>query len=100
MSTSPRSTDRPSKVPGVLSAVFGLVALAAFCWLWALSTTPLDPPNWLRIVGIALLPVGIIVALLTGIPGLRTAGRAWAIAGLVAVGVAVVALIVLITVLG
>ena len=101
MSTSPRSTDRPSKVPGVLSAVFGVVALAAFGWLWALSTTPLDPPDWVRILGIVFLPIGIIVGVLTGIPGLRSAaGRPWAIAGFAAVGLTIVAFIVLITVLG
>ncbi|MEV1131606.1 hypothetical protein [Agromyces sp. NPDC049794] len=100
MSTSPRPDVRQSKTPGVLSVVFGLVALAAFGWLWALSATPLDPPNWVRILGIAFLPIGIIGGVITGISGLRGAGRGWAIAGLVVVGLTIVAFIVLITALG
>lgn len=100
MSTSPAPDVRRSKTPGVLSVVFGLVALAAFGWLWALSATPLDPPNWVRILGIVFLPIGIIGGVITGISGLRGAGRGWAIAGLVAVGLTIVAFIVLINVLG
>lgn len=100
MSTSPGSATRPSKTLGVVSAVLGLVALVAFGWLWALSATPLDPPNWVRILGIAFLPIGVVGGAVTGIAGLRGAGRGWAIAGLVAVGLSIVAVSVLITVMG
>ncbi|GAA4378126.1 hypothetical protein [Agromyces bauzanensis] len=74
--------------------MFGLVALAAFAWLWVLSATPLDPPNWVRILGLVFLPIGLLGAVVTGIAGLRGA-RGWAVFGLVAAGLTIVAFIVL-----
>ncbi|WP_142139233.1 hypothetical protein [Acidovorax sp. SLBN-42] len=100
MSTPAGSVSGRSKTAGRLSAVFGLVALAAFGWLWALSATPLDPPNWVRIVGLAFLPIGLVGAVVTGIAGLRGAARAWAVVGLVAAVVTIVAFVVLLTLYG
>lgn len=100
MSASHGSARPPSKTAGRLSVVFGLVALAAFGWLWALTATPLDPPNWVRILGLAFLPIGLVGAVITGIAGLRGAARGWAVVGLAAAGVTIVAFVVVLTVYG
>jgi hypothetical protein len=77
--------------PGVVSTIFGGLALAAVVWGWLL-TFVIDPPNWIRIVGVSLLPIGIVVGLGAGLAGLRRpAARPWALAGLTLVVVAVVA---------
>ena len=88
---SPRDRDRTA---GLLSAVAGLVALAAFVWAWLLSTV-LDPPNWVRVPGLLLLPVGLGVAIGAGLAGRRGAGRPWALAGLALVLVTVAGLVAL-----
>ncbi|WP_448005554.1 hypothetical protein [Agromyces bauzanensis] len=100
MSTSRRPARRGSKLVGAISLALGLVALVALVWLWALSTTPLDPPQWVRILGIAFLPIGLLGALITGIAGLRGEGRRYAIGGLIAAAVTVIAFIVVLTVYG
>jgi hypothetical protein len=82
---------------GVTAAILGLVGLAAFAWTWILSATPIDPPEWLRIVGVWLMPIGIFGALIAGIAGLRGPGRPWAIVGLVLAGVTIVAFVLLIS---
>lgn len=89
-----------SKRLGRWCAVLGLVSLAALVWLWVLSATPLDPPNWVRILGLVWLPVGVVGALFTGIPALRGEGRPGALVGLIAAAVTVIAFVVLINVLG
>ena len=82
---------------GVWSAVLGLVALAAFGWLWALTATPLDPPNWMRIIGIFFFPIGVVGAIITGISGMRNGDRRWALIGMIAAAIAVIGFVLLIT---
>jgi hypothetical protein len=86
-----------SKRAGVVAAVLGLLGLAGFLWMWAVTATPMDPPEWARIVGIWLLPIGIVGALVAGIPNVRGPGRAWAVVGLVAAAVALIGAVLLIT---
>lgn len=100
MSTSPGSDQPPPRAAGRLSAVFGLLALAAFAWLWVLSATPFDPPNWVRILGLVFLPIGLVGALVTGIAGVRRPPRAWAVVGLAAAGATIVAFVLLVTLYG
>lgn len=86
---------------GRLSVGFGVVALAALGWTWALSTLPdFNPANWVRIVGIAVLPVALVGSLVAGIQGLRGPARRPAIVGLVLAGVTVVGFVVLLTIAG
>ena len=82
---------------GVSAAVMGVIGLAGFAWTWVLSATPLDPPEWLRIAGVWLMPVGILWALIAGIAGLRGAGRPWAVAGVVMAVIAIGAFVALIS---
>ena len=47
----------------VASFASGLVAAAATLWIWALSaSTTFDPPEWTRILGSWLLPIGLVCA--------------------------------------
>lgn len=91
---------RRSRRLGRWSATLGLIGAAAFVWLWLLSATPLDPPDWIRILGLVFLPVGVIGAMITGIPAVRGAGRPAALVGLIAAALTVIAFIVILNVLG
>jgi hypothetical protein len=79
-----------------LCAVFGAVALAAFLWLWALTLPDVNPPNWIRILGVIWLPIGIGGAAVTGILGWRGAGRVRSVVGLSLAALAVIAFITLV----
>lgn len=86
---------------GRLSVVFGALAVAGLAWTWALSTLPdLNPPNWLRIPGILLLPLGVLAALVTALIAVRGRGRRDAVVGLVLAGAAVAGFIALLAVAG
>ena len=100
MNTSETPESRRSRRFGRWSAAFGLAGAAAFVWLWLLSATPLDPPNWVRILGLVFLPIGVVGALFTGIPAVRGAGRPAALVGLIAAALTVIAFIVILNVLG
>jgi hypothetical protein len=91
------NVDTRSRRLGIAAAVSGLIGLAGFAWLWLVTATPIDPPGWARIIGIWLMPIGIVGALAAGISSVRGSGRPWAIAGLVLAGVTVVAAALLIT---
>ena len=96
--TPPRgeTAARPAAL-GVTSAILGLIGLAGFAWTWLLTAGPFDPPEWLRIAGVWLMPIGIVGALVTGIMAVRGAGRGWAITGLVLAGAAVLGFVLLIS---
>jgi hypothetical protein len=85
---------------GIICAVFGAVAVASFCWTWALSVTDLDPPNWIRIPGILALPLGVVAAVGSAIAGRRSAPRGLLATGLALAAAALVGFLVLIVVLG
>ena len=98
MSTSQASATGHSKLAGRMSAAFGLSAIAALVWLWVLTATPLDPPNWVRILGLAFLPVGVVGAVIAGMSGRRGAGRTYALVGLSAAAVTVIGFVLLINI--
>ena len=100
MSTSQSSASGRSSLAGGMSAAFGLSGIAALVWLWMLTATPIDPANWVRILGLAFLPVGVVGAVIAGISGLRGAGRRYALVGLSAAAVTVIGFVLLITIYG
>ena len=72
---------RSENPAGALSAVLGLLGFAALVWAWLLTTT-IDPPAWVRVPGLLLLPVGALGSLGVGVIGMLTAPRRWAAVGL------------------
>jgi hypothetical protein len=66
---------------GALSAVLGAIGFAALVWAWLLTTT-IDPPNWVRVPGLLLLPIGSLGSLGAGVVGMLTRPRTWAEVGL------------------
>lgn len=94
----PSRRDIPSVRAGTLTLVFGVVFVAATAFTYVLSLSDtFNPPNWVRILGLAWLPIAFAatpiayVVARTG-PG-RTRGRLGVTIGLVGL-VAFVALVV------
>lgn len=79
----------------VSSTVLGALALAAVGYA-ALLTYVIDPPNWIRVVGMSLLPIGWAGALITGVSARNGSGRVWALTGLALAAVTAGALVVLV----
>ena len=79
----------------VSSTVLGALALAAVGYA-ALLTYVIDPPNWIRLVGMTLLPIGWTGALIAGVSARNGPGRVWALTGLALAAVTAVALVVLV----
>jgi hypothetical protein len=71
---------RAENPAGVLSTVLGLVGFAALVWAWLLTT--IDPPNWVRVPGLVLLPIGSLGSLGVGVIGMLAPPRRWAAVGL------------------
>lgn len=59
-------------------------------------TYVIDPPNWIRVVGLSLLPIGWAGAVVAGVSARRGPGRVWALTGLALAAVTAVALVVLV----
>lgn len=97
MSETRATRKAAPRVVGVSATLLGLVGFAGFAWTWILTAAPMDPPEWLRIAGVWLMPIGIFGAFIAGIVGLRGPGRPWAIAGLVLAGAAIIAFVLLIS---
>lgn len=81
---------------GTWSAIFGAIAVAALIWLWSLTTADFNPPIWVRIFGVAWLPIGMTGSLVTGILGRRGPGRIGVVMGLVLTALALIGFVVLI----
>lgn len=79
---------------GALSAALGAAGFAALVWAWLLTTT-LDPPTWVRVPGLVLLPIGSLGSLAAGAVGLLTPPRKWAEVGLALGVLTLVGLVVL-----
>ncbi len=86
---------RYGKRMAVSSTVLGALALAAVGYA-ALLTYVIDPPNWIRVVGLSLLPIGWAGAVITGVSARNGPGRAWALTGLALAALTAVALTVLV----
>jgi hypothetical protein len=81
---------------GTWCAVFGAVAVASLIWLWSLTAADFNPPNWIRIFGVAWLPIGVTGSLVTGILGRRGPDRVGVVIGLVLTALALIGFVVLI----
>lgn len=94
--------SREGRRLGIACTVFGTLAALAFLWLWVLSVSPaLNPPDWIRILGIAGFPIGIVGSAAVAVAARGTAaGRAWIAAGLSLAAAALVGFIILVAVLG
>ena len=86
---------------GALCLFFGAAAAAALGWLWLLTLPDVNPANWVRILGLLWLPVGVAGAVVTGLTGRR--GRRptpSTVGGLALAGLTVVGFVVLISTAG
>ena len=82
MNTSGHARDTRQRRIALTSVGLGLLSLLGFLWLLLITATSIDVPEWSRIAGVWLLPIGIIGAGATGQAALRGPGRPWAITGL------------------
>jgi hypothetical protein len=78
----PDLVHRARNPAGALSAILGALGFAGFVWTW-LVTAAIDPPSWVRVPGLLLLPVGMLGALGAGVIGLLARPRASAAVGLI-----------------
>ena len=92
--STPRYDAQPS-LPGKMSILFGVLALAAFGWIWALSSTSFDPVEWMRIVVSTLLPIGLVGAAVAGVRAWPGGERVWAAVGIGLAGLGLLGLVVL-----
>lgn len=92
----PSGSPRRYDVLGTLCVVFGSLAVAAFLWLWSLTLPGFNPPNWIRIVGVAGMPIGVAGAALTAAAGHHGASRLRLVMGLCLAAVTVLAFIALV----
>ena len=77
----PDLVHRARNPAGALSAILGALGFAGFVWTWLVSTA-IDPPTWLRVPGLLLMPIGTLGSLGIGVVGLLTRPRTWAAVGL------------------
>ena len=88
----PPSSDRL----GVLCVTFGALGAAAFLWLAALSLTDFNPPDWIRILGVVWLPIGVAGSLITGVVGRHGPHRVAVTIGLALTALTLIGFVVLI----
>jgi hypothetical protein len=86
---------------GLVSVVCGVVAVLALVWTWVLSVSDvLDPPDWVRIPGILLMPAALVVGLAAALQARQGNGRRHGTVGLGLVALVVLGFIVLLNVAG
>ena len=86
---------------GMLSFLFAIATAGSVTMIGFTSSTPFNPPDWLRIATMAPLPFLIILSIGFGVRGIRrNSGLTWAIAGLVLTALSVIAFIIMINVGG
>lgn len=95
MSTSAAGSQGTGSKAGKVGAVSGTVALLAAGWVGLISFTEVDVPEWTRVAGSWLLPLGVVGAVLAAGGSKRGPGWPWAIAGVVLAAAAVVVLVLM-----
>ncbi len=97
MINKPAVEDRPQSQPanrfllGILSAIFGFLALASAAMIGIISFTPFNPPDWARFSTFALFGVGFLGSAIFGALSLRGRGRVWAVVGLALIALTTIA---------
>ncbi|SDB81191.1 hypothetical protein GA0111570_103230 [Raineyella antarctica] len=89
--------------PGVASIVLGFLALAGVAWSALVTLNEgVDLPAWERVLGVALIPIALAFGLSVGIYAVRRRehGRGAGEIGLVLAALAIVALVLVVTVIG
>ena len=81
---------------GALCVAFGALGAAAFLWLAALTLTDLNPPDWIRILGVIWLPIGMAGSLITGVMGRKGPHRVAVSIGLALTALTAIGFVVLI----
>ncbi|AZN30774.1 hypothetical protein EJO69_11040 [Flaviflexus salsibiostraticola] len=82
MNPSEHERDTRQRRLALTSVGLGVLSLLDFLWLLLITATSIAVPEWARIAGVWLMPIGIIGAGATGEAALRGTGRPWAIVGL------------------
>ena len=78
-----------------------LVAACGLAFTWVLSVSDaIDPPNWVRIPLILMLPFGVVGSLLAAGGAWQGGARARAATGLVLTATVVIGFVVLLTIAG
>ena len=89
---------------GAVSLASALIAALAVTGIGLLSFTgesSYEPPGWIRIVTVLLLPVGVSASVLFGVAALvKRSGPRWAVAGLIVAALSVVAMFVMLSIAG
>ena len=92
---------RDTRRSGLVSIVCGVVAVLALLWTWVLSVSDvLDPPDWVRIPGILLMPMALVVGGAAALQARQGTGRRRATVGLGLLALTVLGFIVLLNVAG
>jgi hypothetical protein len=61
MSTQPTGRDTASVRAGTVAVVLGVLFLAATVFAFVLSLSEsFNPPNWLRLLGLVWIPIGLL----------------------------------------
>ena len=95
-----RPVDHPRRW-GAWSIALALAAACGLAFAWVLSVSDVvDPPNWVRIPALLVLPIGVIGSLLTASGAWQGGARTRAAAGLAITAAVVVGFVVLLLVAG
>jgi hypothetical protein len=102
MATHVRPTDQlGSTRSGTTALVLGLLCAAAVAFTYVLSlSADVNPPNWVRALGMMWLPVGLVGTPLAYAVARHGEGRGRALAGLVIMAVSLVAFAALVVAIG
>lgn len=93
-----RPVDRPQRW-GAWSIALAVAAACGLAATWVLSVSDvIDPPSWVRIPAILLLPIGVIGSLLTASGAWQGGARARAATGLAVTAAVVIGFVVLLAV--
>ena len=93
--------DTRSERAGTITLVLGVLALVATVFTYVLSLSDLvNPPNWVRAVGLIWLPIGFFGTPVTYMLARNGPGRRRARLGLAAAAVGLLAFVVLLFVAG
>lgn len=92
------SRTRGTRPPGSVGMLIGAVAALAALAVGVISFTPADPPTWIRIATFWLLILSIPLSIVFGAAARHDGHRVWGVAGAGLGGLALIALIVMMSI--